>query len=34
MWMGYWGKHMRLESFKLVKEYQKVTVQYTERSVV
>ncbi len=24
MWMGYWGKHMKAESFKLVKEYQKV----------
>lgn len=24
MWMGSWGKHMRAESFRVVKEYQKV----------
>lgn len=31
MWMGSWGKHMKAESFKSVREYQKVSKeQFTE----
>ena len=25
MWMGYWGKHMKAESFRMIKEYQRVS---------
>ena len=26
MWTGYWGKHMKAESFRIVKDYQKVRI--------